>query len=417
MVETGLGGPRGSTSVGPVAGPERIQLLDVLRGVAILGILVTNIQHFSMVAGAVRVPTLFGDLQGLNFWVYAGSFNLALQKFLPIFSMLFGAGIVLAAERREAAGLSPGALHYRRMVVLLLIALVHAYLVWYGDILFTYAIAGGVAFLFWRRSPRFLFVLGVVLFAGFPVMRALLFVAPEIFPHIDLFPGMTMEEVVAADLEGFRGGWVENFQLRRGYALEDQTVGLMMHGFWKACGLMLVGMGLFKTRILTGGAKRALYWKLVGWGFGTALPLTLAVFWANYATGWGNFWIREFSNQVIHWAGTVQSLGYLGLVALLCSRGCASWLGRAVAGVGRMALSNYLLQSLLCTFIFYGFGLGLYGSVERVGQMGIVVMVWVGQLALSAIWLSRFRFGPAEWVWRSLAYGNRQAMRVSDSGG
>lgn len=403
----------GSTGIGPVGGAERIQVLDILRGVAILGILVTNIQHFSMVAGAVRIPTLHGDLGGANLLVYAFSFNLALQKFLPLFSMLFGAGIVLAAQRRERAGGSAVGFHYRRMGVLLLISLAHAYLIWYGDILFTYALAGSVAFLFWRRSPRMLFTAGIVFLAGFPLMRLLLFTAPWIFPHIDLFPGMTMEQVVAADLEAFRGGWMENLQLRRGYALEDQTVGLMMHGFWKAAGLMLIGMGLFKTRVITGGAGRTLYWALVGLGLGVALPITMGVFWLSYSTGWQNFWVRELSNQVIHWVGIVQSLGYLGIVLLACGVGCTSWPGRALGAVGRMALSNYLLQSILCTFIFYGFGVGLYGSVERVGQVGIVVGVWALQLIVSPLWLRYFRFGPAEWVWRSLSYGKRQPMRAA----
>ena len=104
-------------------------------------------------------------------------------------------------------------------------------------------------------------------------------------------------------------------------------------------------------------------------------------------------------------------MALLGIIMLLCHAGCRSWLGRALAAVGRMALSNYLLHSLLCTSIFYGFGLGLYGSVERTGQMGIVVSIWVLQLLISPLWLRHFRFGPAEWVWRTLSYGKVQPMR------
>lgn len=406
---------QGSLFSGPTRESERIQVLDILRGVALLGILITNIQHFSMVAGAVRNPTLFGDLQGANFWVYAFTFNLALQKFLPLFSMLFGAGILLMADRRKASGRSPTALHYRRMAVLLIIALIHSYLIWYGDILFAYAVCGMFVFLFRERSARFLITAGIITLAAFPVMRFLLIAAPGLIPYWDFFPGMTLEEIIAADVAAFQGGWVENLQMRARYALEDQTLGLLIHNFWKAAGLMLIGMGLFRLRVIAGEAKRSVYWTLVALGVGVALPLTVGAFWANHATGWRNPWVRELTLQVIHWVGIVMSLGWMGIVMLICQAGCRSWLGRALAAVGRTALSNYLLQSLICTFIFYGFGLGLYGSVERIGQISIVVGVWVLQLVFSPLWLRHFQFGPAEWVWRTLSYGKRPAFRVTAS--
>jgi uncharacterized protein len=398
---------------GPTRESERIQVLDVLRGVALLGILITNIQHFSMVAGAVRNPTLFGDLTGANFWVYAATFNLALQKFLPIFSMLFGAGILLMADRREGLGENPARLHYRRMAVLLLIALVHAYLIWYGDILFAYAVSGAFVYSLRRRPPGFLFTLGIVMLVAFPVMRFLIIAAPALIPYWDFFPGMTMEEIIAADVTAFQGGWAENFQMRARYALEDQTLGLLIHNFWKAAGLMLIGMGLYRTGVITGRAKASTYRVMVAVGLGVGLPITGWVFWLSHSTGWNNFMVRELMLQVVHWVGVAMSLGWMGIVMLACRGGCDSWLGRSLAAVGRTALSNYLLQSILCTFIFYGFGLGLYGSVERVGQLAIVLGVWGLQLVISPLWLKHFRFGPAEWVWRALSYGRRPPFRVT----
>jgi uncharacterized protein len=387
--------------------------MDVLRGVALLGILITNIQHFSMFAGAVRNPTLYGDFQGANFWVYAFTFNFAFQKFMPIFAMLFGAGIMLAADRRREAGRNAGAFHYRRMGVLLLIALAHAYLVWYGDILFSYAICGALVFPFRRRSAGFLLAAGVVVLAGQPVMEVVSLAVPDLFGWANTFQGMSLEEILAADLAAFRGGWMENFRMRALYSLEGQTVGFPLHEVWRASGLILLGMGLYRLGVMTGKAKRSLYWLLVAVGIGVALPLTAIVFRVAHSNGWSGFWLRQLYLQTISWVGIVVALGWLAVVMLVCHAGCRSWLGRAFAAVGRTALSNYLLQSLICTFIFYGFGLGLYGSVERIGQMEIVLGVWILQLAVSPLWLRFFRFGPAEWAWRSLSYGSRQPFRAA----
>jgi uncharacterized protein len=331
---------------------------------------------------------------------------------MPIFSMLFGAGIMLAAERREKRGLDPGTFHYRRMGFLFLIALVHSYLIWYGDILFLYAVCGALVFPLRRRSAGFLIGAGIVLLAGDPFMQLVSYAAPGLFGFIQVFQGMTLEEILAADLAAFRGGWLENLRMRALYSLEGQTLGFLLHGFWRAAGLILLGMGLYRLGVMTGEGKRSLYRTLVALGLLVGLPLTAYAFWLSYQVGWSDFWIQRISLQVIHWVGIVVSLGWLGIVVLSCRKGCMSPLGQAFASVGRLALSNYLLQSLVCTFIFYGFGLGLYGSVDRVGQIGIVVGIWVGQLLISPLWLRHFRFGPAEWVWRSLSYGKVQPLRV-----
>jgi uncharacterized protein len=396
----------------PTTPSERIQVLDVLRGVALLGILITNIQHFSMFAGTVRNPTLYGDLTGANFWVYAFTFNLAFQKFMPIFSILFGAGIMLAATRREAAGESAGAFHYRRMFFLLLIALAHSYLIWYGDILFVYAVCGALVFPLRFRSARFLIGAGIVMLAGQPIMEIITFRMTWIYQLVNPFAGMSLEEVLATDLAAFRGGWVENFQQRAAYSLEGQTVGFVLHGLWRGTGLILLGMGLFRLRVITGERAKSLYRTLIAVGLGAGLPITAFAFWMSYSAYWGDFWVQQFALQTIHWIGIVVSLAWMGIVILACQGGCRSWPGRAFAAVGRTALSNYLLQSLICTFIFYGFGLGLYGSVERIGQMGIIAGIWVVQLLISPLWLKYFRFGPVEWLWRSLSYGRLQPMRA-----
>jgi uncharacterized protein len=402
--------------VGPVTEDERIVSLDALRGVAVLGILVTNIQHFSMFAGTVRDPTLHGSLDGANFWVYALTFTLVYQKFLPIFAMLFGAGIVLAADRRGTAGRDPAPLHYRRMAVLLFIGMIHAYLIWYGDILVPYAVAGMVAFLFRRRSPGALIGLGIALLAASPVIRIVFFILPGMLGVGGGEGGPSLEQILADDLAAFRGPWIEQLRMRADYAFESQTVGLVVILFWRACGLMAIGMGLFKLGVLTGRRPARLYATLVLVALFVALPITALGLAACVTTEWKNFPLRFLSDQIIYWVGIVMSLGWTGLVMLGCRDRCRFWPCRSLAAVGRMALTNYLMQSVVCTFVFYGHGLGLYGSVERTGQIGIVVGLWILQLIGSSLWLRYFRFGPAEWFWRILTYGELQPIRVTAAG-
>jgi uncharacterized protein len=400
-----------SKPAGPVRETERIVALDLLRGLAVLGILVTNIQHFAMFAGTTRDPTLYGDLSGANFGVYALTFLLFYQKFLPIFSMLFGAGIVLAAERREAAGLSAAPLHYRRMFVLLLIGLVHAYLIWYGDILVAYALCGMVVFLFRRQNPATLFSVGVGLFAIGPVLRFLIYVVPSILGLAGGGGEAGVEAYIQADLDAFRGSWLEQVARRAAYSFEGHTQGIPVLMFWRAGGLMTIGMALFKLGILTGRRSRRFYAILAAATICVALPLTILGFAALAASNWDSFWLRQLGEMIIYFVGVPLGLGYTSLLMLAPDRFAASGPGRALGAVGRMALTNYLMHSLICTFLFYGHGLGWYGSVERTGQLAVVGGVWVLQLIVSPLWLRRFRFGPAEWVWRSLAYRRLQPFR------
>jgi len=396
--------------VGPVAEDQRIHALDVLRGLAVLGILGTNIQHFSMFAGTTRNPTLWGDLAGANYWIFALTFILVYQKFLPIFSMLFGAGIVLAAQRREQAGLPTTALHYRRMATLMLIGLLHAYLIWYGDILVVYAVCGAVAYILRRLSPGPLITIGVALLAVGPLIEIVVFVIPALMGSGG-GGGASVDTIVAADLEAFRGPWIDQLQMRVRYAFETHTQGLAIVLFWRASGIMLIGMALFKLGVLTGTRSRRFYRILLMVALTVGLPLTVFGFYINVLTEWQNGWLRRLGVLIVYWVGILMALGWTSIVMLICDGKGWSTLTRPLAAVGRMALTNYLLQSVLCTFIFYGHGLGLYGHVERTGQVAVVAGVWLLLLIVSPIWLRSFRFGPAEWVWRSLAYGRKQAFR------
>ena len=178
---------------------------------------------------------------------------------------------------------------------------------------------------------------------------------------------------------------------------------------WRAGGLMLIGIALFKLDIFRAQRTRRFYGALA-----TALVLGLSIdaygLTLDFRYGW-DVWSFFQGEQFNYWGSIAVSLGYVGLVMLACQAPALHRVTRPFAAVGQAALTNYLLQTVICTTIFYGHGLGWYGSVDRLGQIGVVAGVWIVQLIASPVWLQRYRFGPAEWVLRTLTYGQRQTLR------
>jgi len=207
------------------------------------------------------------------------------------------------------------------------------------------------------------------------------------------------QDKIRTELEAMRGNWWQEI-VHRAPAVRE------MH-------LMLIGMALFKWGLLEGG-RPGVYRIWIGLGLLVGLPLTAYGAWRQFASDWDPISAFFLDSQFGYWGSLLIALGYAGLVFLALGAGRCPQLANRLAAVVRMALTNYLLQTLLATFIFYGRGLGLYGSVPSVGQMGIVVLIWGIQLWLSPWWLRRFRFGPVEWLWRSLSYWKRQPMRVNN---
>jgi uncharacterized protein len=216
---------------------------------------------------------------------------------------------------------------------------------------------------------------------------------------------------VTAELEAYRGGWSVQNSHRFEDALGMETGAFLFNLSWRAGGLMLVGMGLFKLGVFSAELPAKAYKKMILVGFLLGLPVVGAGVWFRQATGWsletGFFGGAQFN----YWGSLLVALGWVGLVMLFCRRWSGAGLFQRLAATGQMALTNYLMQTIICTTIFYGHGFGLFGSVERMAQVLVVLGVWAVQLIGSPWWLSRFRFGPFEWLWRSLTYLKPQPMR------
>ncbi|MFG0329606.1 MAG: DUF418 domain-containing protein [Phycisphaerales bacterium] len=395
----------------PVRQAERIQSLDVMRGVALLGILVMNISAFSMVAAAYENPALMFDLSGANqvFFVFAQLFfNL---KMMAIFSMLFGAGVVLMTTRNEAKGVWPVGLHYRRMFMLLLIGLAHAYLFWFGDILVAYALCGMVVF--WGRNwrPVTLFaVAAFLLFIPSAILFSLQFAPEEVLAEIRAQAHPPAEDV-AAEVAAYRGSFIDALMFRAPFTFAIQIFYFFIWGVWRISGLMLLGMGLYKLGVFSAKRLTRFYLGMVVAGALIGLPLVAYGVWDKFATDFEPIRAMAVSSQFNYWGSLLVAFGWIGAVMLIFRAGVLGWLRRALAAVGQMALTNYLAHTLICTTIFYGYGFGLFGKVEPAQQALIVVAIWVVQLIVSPWWMSRFRFGPFEWLWRVMTYGEWQSMR------
>ncbi|OYR55374.1 DUF418 domain-containing protein [Halorubrum halodurans] len=400
-----------SDSPGPTPPSERIVSLDALRGVAVLGILVINVRVFSMPETTLLNPTVFGDFSGVNYWAWLVGHVLAELKFITLFSALFGAGIVLFIESKERKGQPAMTLHYRRTIWLIVIGLAHAYLLWYGDILVAYGLCGLALVFAHDWDPRAL--------AGLALVFLL------VTPLLEVFAGLTVggeaiasqwqpaESVLRAEVETYRSGWVAQLDHRVPTAFERQTVGFLGGTFWRVGGTVLLGMALYKWGVLTGERSAAFYRRLVVGGLLGVVVVLAGVRYVeanDWSAGAALFW-RQF-NYV---GSLLVAGGYVGVVTLYARWRPDGPATRAFAAVGRTAFTNYLLQTVVATTVFYGHGLGLFGSVSRIEALGMVVAFWAIQVPLSVLWLRRYRFGPVEWLWRTLTYGERQPMRTSGS--
>jgi uncharacterized protein len=394
---------------------DRILSIDILRGFAVLGILIMNIQSFSMIFEAYMNPTAYGDLTGLNIWIWITSHLLANEKFMTIFSMLFGAGILLFVDKARVSNRKPGPLHYRRNFWLLLFGMVHAYLIWYGDILVAYSLCAFFVYVFRNKKPSSLLILGLVFFFV-PVVIYLFFgYSIQFWPEEQLEaskqnwkPGI---EVIQEQIEIMQGSWTEQMEKRVPTTIFMQTFLFFIYMFWRVTGLMLIGMALYKWKVLSAERSRQFYTKMLFIGLILGYSIVGYGIFKNFRMDWVYEYSMFIGSQYNYIASVLVSMGYIGLIMLICKSSGFKGFKHVFSAVGKLAFTNYILMSLICTFIFYGHGLGLYGQVERTGQILTVLGIWIFIMIISSIWMNNFKFGPIEWLWRSLTYWKIQPMK------
>lgn len=408
----------------PVTGGERVEALDVLRGFALLGILLMNIEAFVGPLNAA-LSGLDPALTGADAWVDGSIYLLVQGKFYTLFSLLFGAGFAVMMERAEVSGRGFGGLYLRRLTVLAALGMIHMVLIWSGDILFTYALLGALMLLLFRRTPiarlptwglvvyllpsLFMFAIAGMVFLGR--------LTPEGAAEIDkAFAGEAEKWQAIIDAQrhavGPEGSFAEATAQR--WADFQQILGYLP--FWgpTILGMFLIGAWFWRSGALSDSRGHEMLWRrLRFWGFVLGLPLLALAF---RLTPTVELFRLDF---VTVSAGLFVALGNLALclayaATLVLALHGPVWRDRLsiLAPAGRMALTNYLLQSLVCVGIFYGYGLGYFEALPRAWQPVFVLLLFAAQVLFSRWWLERFRFGPVEWLWRWATYGQRPPMRA-----
>lgn len=393
---------------------SRIVSLDVIRGFAILGILLMNIQSFSMIGQAYLNPMAYGDMNGLNKWVWVFSHVFADQKFMTIFSMLFGASTIMIAEKVALEKGSSLGIHYSRNFWLLIIGLIHAYVFWYGDILTPYAVCAFLLYPFRKLSIKKLLILGVFIFSISSVIELSIgyFESIEAANNVSSFDAgwNPSQRIIDAEINAYLGDFASQMSQRIKTATMMHTVVFILFYFWRISGLMLIGMALFKSGFLSGKLETKSYQKILKLTAPIGFLLVIYGVTQNFEDNWSPGYAQYVGSQFNYWGSLLIAISYISAVVLCIHTGKFKKATEYFASVGRMALSNYLIQTLICTFIFYGFGLGFFCQVERIYQLLIVIGVWTFQIFSSTLWLKHFRFGLFEWLWRSLTYMKIQRL-------
>jgi uncharacterized protein len=402
----------------PVAVHERIAAMDVLRGFALLGILLMNIEAMAgplLIAQTGLDPALTGVDRLADAFVY-----LFVQgKFYPLFSLLFGMGFAVMLARADAAQQPFFMVYLCRVLALLAIGLAHALLVWSGDILVSYALVAFVMLLLFRSTPApYLAVGGVllILFAEFLLMTLgalgqLAMHAPDMQEAVAAQREEIAATIEAQRLAGTSESWSAAIAQRRD-DLSNSLTSLLLWG-WQILGLFLLGAWFVRSGAIARPDQfPRFYARLRTIALPIGFLMVVLSFLIEPTFDLVSLDLRSASAlSLFNVGGTLMALGYLAWIVCGLQGGPLSpWLAK-LAPAGRMALSNYLAQSLVCTWIFSGYGLGYFERLPRAWQIPFVLVFFAVQVLASQAWLSRYRMGPMEWLWRAATYLRLPPMR------
>ncbi|MDZ4799099.1 MAG: DUF418 domain-containing protein [Bryobacteraceae bacterium] len=425
-----------SAESAPVQQTERISAIDALRGFALLGILLMNIIPFSMYGGAYDNPTVTGGATGVNLMVWTVLHVLAEGKMRCLFSLVFGASMLLLTSRLEKTG-NAADVYYRRNLWLILMGIPHAYLLWLGEILYMYGVCSLILFPFRKMSAKGLLIAGGV----FLVMGSAAYIGLSYETKDKIENGrkaiaveqsgkaLTEEqkdqkkeyddwlkfnkpnkEQLEKDAKEWRGSPLDVIKARAKVVGHFHSIPFYHPLNWDVWSMMLIGMGLFKLGVLSGKSSTSSYVKMLLIGYGIGIPLNSWTAWEIIQSNFDP--VRQTMFSSTYDLGRLSvALGHMALIMLLCRASVWHWITSRLAAVGQMALSNYITHSIVCSFLFTGYGLKWYGTLERHQVYYVVAAIWVFQLIVSPIWLRYYRFGPMEWAWRSLTYWKKQPFR------
>jgi len=424
-------------TLAPIAGAERIQALDVIRGFALIGIFLMNVEFFTRPLQDINGDGIDAAMHGLDYVADALVYFFVQSKFWTLFSLLFGMGFAVMIERAERAGRAFLPVYLRRTLALLAIGLGHALLIWSGDILVSYALAAFVLLLArqarrahllmgWQSRPApmsagrlaawgtSLYGLALVLLLAFGALGSLQ--AGTVLDSHDESAqsshadeqGAERERAVQAYSQGSYADAVRQRVRETNDQLSDLPEFLPL-----VLGVFLIGAAVIRSgwlRDIRANAGRFRTVRDVGLPLGFGLMAISVRGGTSFSSG--QFHLSKAITVVTYLAaGLVLALAYGATVVTLLNTRVGPWLQRWLAPAGRMTLSNYLAQSVIGTLVFYQYGLGNWGQVGRAGQVLFVAVVFTSQLLFSRWWLARFNYGPMEWLWRAVTYWQWPAMR------
>lgn len=402
----------------PMMVAGRLEMMDALRGFALLGILTMNIRAFGLLEPAYLNPFYAGALDPVNltaFWFGQLFFHF---KFLSLFSLLFGAGLALQWMSRRADPEGARRLHLRRMVWLLLFGLLHGALLFSGDILAIYALTGLVLFGLRSRPPRTLLIWALALMLAMTVLTALVYGAMHLMPAEE-FAKLKAEwrpdtERALEIMSGYTTDWVGQIDHRVEFFSMALLAGWPLFGLWKAGSMMLIGMALFKLTVLGGRLPRRVYAIMAAAGLALGLIIEAGNTAYQMRIGYDLRFAQTLGLTVSAWSSLFMALGYVGLFYLIMPAQALSGVRKRLAQVGQLAFSNYILTSVIASWIFNGHGLGLYNQLSYTQLIPIVFGIWAVILAWSPLWLRFHQRGPLEALWRWLSYPRQGRTRPAN---